>query len=117
MSENKEVKVVKKRMPREPKENFRRIRDLREDKDLTQKQIAEKLNCSQRVYSDYETGHIDVPNEVLINLRNIHGTTVDYILELTDVKEPLPDSRALKEKMILKEQEEKQKSIVKSNTK
>ncbi|MBE0343809.1 XRE family transcriptional regulator [Paenibacillus sp. 28ISP30-2] len=47
---------------------YQRIRDLREDKDLTQTQMAEYLNCSQRIYSNYERGDIDIPTEILIIL-------------------------------------------------
>lgn len=63
---------------------YRRIRDLREDKDMTQKQIAEILSCSQRVYSNYERGELDIPTEILIKLSLFHGVSVDYILGLTD---------------------------------
>ena len=65
---------------------YQRIRDLREDKDMTQKQIAEILSCSQRVYSNYERGELDIPTEILINLSRFHGVSVDYILGLTDEK-------------------------------
>lgn len=65
---------------------FRRIRDLREDKDLTQRQLADVLFCSQQVYSNYELGQRDIPTEVLIKLSRFHGVSVDYILELTDEK-------------------------------
>ena len=65
---------------------YRRIRDLREDKDLTQKQMADILHCSQQVYSNYELGQRDIPTEVLIKLSRFHGVSVDYILELTDEK-------------------------------
>ncbi len=67
---------------------YRRIRDLREDADMTQTQIAKILHCSQRVYSNYERGDIDIPTSVLIALSEIHHTSVDYILGLTDNKEP-----------------------------
>ena len=67
---------------------YRRIRDLREDADMTQSQIAEILHCSQRVYSNYERGDIDIPTSILISLAKIHSTSVDYILGLTDNKEP-----------------------------
>lgn len=67
---------------------YKRIRDLREDRDMTQKQIAEVLSCSQRVYSDYERGKLDIPTEILIRLSRFHGVSADYILELTDEKEP-----------------------------
>ena len=65
---------------------FRRIRDLREDSDLTQKQMAEILNCSQQVYSNYELGQRDIPTNILISLAKFHQTTTDYILGLTDEK-------------------------------
>lgn len=63
---------------------YRRIRDLREDADLTQEQIAELLNCSQQVYSNYELGQRDIPTAILTALAKIHNTTTDYILGLTD---------------------------------
>lgn len=61
---------------------------MREDKDWTQKYIAELLNCSQRVYSNYERGDIDIPTQILINLALIHNTSVDYLLDLTDDRTP-----------------------------
>lgn len=67
---------------------YKRIRDLREDNDLKQREVAEILFCSQRVYSNYERGDLDIPTEVLIKLAKYYGTSVDYILELTDKKEP-----------------------------
>ena len=66
---------------------YKRIRDMREDKDLRQKDIAAVLSCSQRVYSNYERGDIDIPTEVLIKLAKFHGVTVDYLLGLSDIKE------------------------------
>ena len=63
---------------------YRRIRDLREDKDLTQAQMGEVLNCSQRVYSNYERGDVDIPTQTLIRLADFHGVTVDYLLGRTD---------------------------------
>lgn len=65
---------------------FKRIRDLREDNDLTQKQVAEKLNVTQQTYSDYELGRITITAEVLIKLSSIYGVSVDYILGLKDEK-------------------------------
>ena len=65
---------------------FHRIRDLREDRDLTQKQMSEILHCSQQVYSNYELGQRDIPTNVLINLSKFHQVSVDYILEHTDEK-------------------------------
>ena len=59
---------------------YRRIRDLREDSDLTQREMGEILNCSQRVYSNYERGDIDIPTAVLIKLADFHNVSVDYLL-------------------------------------
>jgi len=63
---------------------YKRIRELREDKDLRQKDIAAVLSCSQRVYSNYERGDLDIPTEVLVKLSKFHGVSVDYLLGLTD---------------------------------
>ena len=63
---------------------YRRIRDLREDHDMTQKQVAAILNCSQQVYSNYELGQRDIPTAILIGLANLYNTSTDYILGLTD---------------------------------
>lgn len=65
---------------------YQHIRDLREDKDMTQKQMAEILNCSQRIYSNYERGDVDVPTQILIKLAEFHNTSVDYLLGVTDEK-------------------------------
>ncbi len=62
---------------------YRRIRDLREDRDLKQKQLAEFLNCSQQVYSNYELGQRDIPTDVLIRLSKFYDVSVDYLLGLT----------------------------------
>ncbi len=66
---------------------YHRIRDLREDRDLTQRELGEILNCSQRVYSNYERGDLDIPTDILIKLAKFHNTTTDYILGLTDRRE------------------------------
>ena len=63
---------------------YRRIRDLREDHDLTQKQVAAILNCSQQVYSNYELGQRDIPTSILIALAKMYNTSTDYILGLSD---------------------------------
>ncbi len=63
---------------------FRRIRELREDKDLTQKQVAKVLNCSQQVYSNYELGQRDIPTDVLIRLCRFYHVSANYILGLSD---------------------------------
>ena len=65
---------------------YRRIRDLREDKDLSQREMGEILMCSQRVYSNYERGELDIPTEILIKLADFHDVSVDYILNRTDKK-------------------------------
>lgn len=62
---------------------YRRIRDLREDHDLKQRQLADYLNCSQQVYSNYELGQRDVPTDILIRLSDFYGVSVDYLLGLT----------------------------------
>ena len=69
---------------------YRRIRDLREDADLTQTQIAAKLQCSQRIYSNYERGEVDIPTQILIRLALFHNTSTDYLLGLTDESKPYP---------------------------
>ena len=69
---------------------YSRIRNLREDRDLTQKQMGEILNCSQRIYSNYECGDVDIPTQILIKPAKFHKTSVDYLLELTDDKRPYP---------------------------
>ena len=74
---------------------YKRIRDLREDKDMTQTQIAKILHCSQRVYSDYERGVLDIPTEILIRLADFHNVSVDYLLERTDVKMTPSDSNVI----------------------
>ncbi len=66
---------------------YSRIRDLREDKDLTQREMGEILLCSQRVYSNYERGELDIPTEILIKLADFHKVSVDYILNRTDIKD------------------------------
>ncbi len=63
---------------------YHRIRDLREDKDLSQRQMGEILFCSQRVYSNYERGDIDIPTPILIKLANFHNVSVDYLLNRTN---------------------------------
>lgn len=69
---------------------FDRLKDLREDSDKTQADIADLLNCKQQTYSNYETGKREIPYEVLINLANYYETSTDYILGLTNEKKPYP---------------------------
>ncbi len=75
---NKESKVVM----------YKRIRDLREDHDLKQKEVAKELGMSQTGYSKYETGENDIPTAVLIRLADFYHTSTDYLLGRTDVKDP-----------------------------
>ena len=63
---------------------YRRIRDLREDRDMTQAQMGRILACSQRVYSNYERGDLDIPTAVLIRLADYYGVSVDYLLGRMD---------------------------------
>lgn len=63
---------------------YPRIRDLREDKDLTQREMGEILSCSQRLYSNYERGDLDIPTDILIKLAIFYNTSTDYILGLTN---------------------------------
>lgn len=65
---------------------YKRIRELREDNDLLQKNLAEYLNCSQVSYSRYELGTRDIPTEVLIALSKFYNVSTDYILGLKDEK-------------------------------
>lgn len=65
---------------------YQRIRDLREDHDLTQRQLAEALHCSQQVYSNYELGQRDIPTDVLIKLAKFYTVTTDYLLGLSNKK-------------------------------
>ena len=69
---------------------YRRIRDMREDHDLRQKDLAEYLRCTQVCYSLYATGRRDIPTDVLIRLARFYHTSTDYLLGLTDNSEPYP---------------------------
>lgn len=62
---------------------YQRIRNLREDKDMTQVQMAQILSCSQRIYSNYERGDVDIPTEILVKLADYHNVSVDYLLNRT----------------------------------
>lgn len=63
---------------------YQRIRELREDHDLTQVQMVKILSCSQRVYSNYERGELDIPTEILIKLADFYEVSVDYLLNRTE---------------------------------
>ena len=67
-----------------------RIRDLREDRDLKQKDIAEYLQIHQTTYSDYELGNLNIPVIILHKLADFYGVSVDYLIGRTNVKEPYP---------------------------
>ena len=69
---------------------YERIRNLREDMDKTQAEVAEYLNCSQVAYSYYEIGRRDIPTMTLVRLAKYYGCSTDYLLGLTNRKEPYP---------------------------
>lgn len=68
-----------------------RLKDLREDSDITQKAIAEYLHIKQNTYSQYENGQRQIPLDMLIALAKYYKTSTDYILELTNIKTPYPN--------------------------
>ncbi|MGN0558735.1 MAG: helix-turn-helix domain-containing protein [Acutalibacteraceae bacterium] len=67
---------------------YKRIRELREDSDITQTKIAQKLNISQRTYSRYENGVSTIPLEILVKIADFHNVSTDYLLERTDIQRP-----------------------------
>ena len=67
-----------------------RLRDLREDRDLKQKQLADYLQVHQTTYSDYELGRLNIPIAALHKLADFYGVSTDYLLGRTDVPEPYP---------------------------
>ena len=69
---------------------YPRIRNLREDNDLTQQDMAMTLNISQTTYSRYESGTLDIPTQSLIKLAKYYSTSVDYLLGITDSKKAYP---------------------------
>ena len=73
--------------------NGMRLRDLREDHDLTQTALAERLHIRQNTYSQYENGQRQLPIEVLCQLASFYHTSTDYILERTDTTVPYPSRR------------------------
>lgn len=74
---------------------YKRLRDLREDNDMSQTALAKIIGMSQTGYSKYETGENDIPTSVLIKLADYYHTSTDYILGLTDIKEPYPPTSQL----------------------
>ena len=69
---------------------YQRIRDLREDRDLKQEDLAKILNCTQACYSHYESGKRDIPTDVLQKLADFYGVSTDYLLGRTVQKNPYP---------------------------
>ena len=78
---------------------YPRIRDLREDRDLTQTQVARMLSMSQTGYSKYETGENDIPTAILIKLARFYGTSIDYLLGETGERRRYPEPRGGAESM------------------
>ena len=72
---------------------YNRIRELRQDHDLTQKQVGEILNMSQTGYNQYEIGKNDIPTKILIKLAEYYNTSVDYLLGITDERSPYPKKK------------------------
>lgn len=77
---------------------YPRLRDLREDHDLTQKRLASILKMSQTGYSKYETGENDIPTHILLKLADFYGTSIDYLLGRTDETRAYPASKRVKER-------------------
>lgn len=69
---------------------YKRIRDLREDKDITQERLAEYLGITQRAYSRYENADSMMPLDLLIKIADFHNVSVDYLLERTDIPNRYP---------------------------
>ncbi len=69
---------------------LQRLRDFREDRDISQQKMAELLNVAQTTYSDYERGKINIPMDTLRKLALFFDTSIDYLLELTDESKPYP---------------------------
>lgn len=75
---------------------YKRLKDLREDNDLSQKKVAALLNISQQYYSEYEIGKRPIPVIHLITLSKYYKTSVDYILGITDISQPYAKKRTVK---------------------
>ena len=72
---------------------LKRLKDLREDNDLTQTQLSSMININQQAYSLYEKGERKIPLEILINLSLVYKTSLDYIVGITDIKQPYPRAK------------------------
>lgn len=75
---------------------YQRLRNLHEDSDLTQRELAERLYVSQKTYSKYELGQAALPVETLMMLADYYGTSIDYLLNRTDEKKPYPGAKKRK---------------------
>lgn len=69
---------------------YNRIRDMRNDRDLSQRHVAGELQIAQNTLSQYETGERNIPNEILASIAIMYDTSIDYLLGLTDEKRPYP---------------------------
>lgn len=74
---------------------FERIRSIREDKDMTQAQMASYLSIHQTTYSDYEIGKLNIPVQVLCKIADLFETSIDYLVNRTDEKQPYPSGKEL----------------------
>jgi len=72
---------------------YERIRNMREDKDMTQAQMAAYLSIHQTTYSDYEIGNLNIPVQVLGRIADLFGTSIDYLVNRTDEKKPYPKKK------------------------
>lgn len=72
---------------------YERLRNLREDFDMTQVQVGEYLHISQRSYAYYEAGAREIPIEILIELANLYQVNLDYLVDRTDIKQKLPEKQ------------------------
>lgn len=70
-----------------------RLKNIREDKNITQAEIANILNCKQNTYQQYESGKRQIPLEALIKLAKFYDTSIDYLLEITDEIKPYPKKK------------------------
>lgn len=78
--------------------NIDRLKEIREDRDLFQSEIAEKLNIKQQQYSEYEIGKRLIPINYLSKLADIYNVSIDYLLSKTDIKKPYPPSKLTNKK-------------------
>lgn len=74
---------------------YKRLRDMREDHDLRQKEIASILKIDQRVYSNYETGKREIPLHLVMRLAKYYDTSIDYLVGMTDIKSSYKKSKAM----------------------